>query len=99
MAVNVVIGGTAVIERNVIGSNGGDGMNLIISTGLTIQNNYVGFDSTGLVARGNLNDGIEISGSSSSMVLVGGAITNTGNLIGNNSQDGLRMNNTIVSAS
>ena len=97
-ATSMTIGGSVLAERNVIGSNGGDGMNLNIITGLTIQNNYIGFDSTGLLARGNLNDGIEISGTSSSTVLVGGATSGLGNVIGNNSQDGLRMNNTIVSA-
>ncbi len=97
-ATAMTIGGGVLQERNIVSSNGGDGINLNIITGLTIQNNYIGFDSTGLLARGNLNDGIEISGSSSSTVLVGGPISGLGNVIGNNSQDGLRMNNTIVSA-
>ncbi|MBC7487170.1 MAG: right-handed parallel beta-helix repeat-containing protein [Cytophagaceae bacterium] len=97
-ATAVIIGGPLLMERNVVSSNSNDGMNLNLTTGLTIQNNYVGFDSTGLVARGNLNDGIEISGTSSSTVLVGGSAYNLRNVIGNNSQDGLRISNVLVSA-
>ncbi|MDB5272302.1 MAG: alkaline phosphatase [Chitinophagaceae bacterium] len=96
-ATAVTIGGPTVYERNVIGSNNGDGMTLNIITGLTIQNNYIGFDTLGLAARGNAGDGIEVSGSSSSTVLIGGSTYNLRNVIGNNTQDGLRLNNILVS--
>ncbi len=95
-AVALVIGGSQVVERNVIGSNGGDGINLNSITGVTIQNNYVGYDSTAIGARANTNDGIEIA-STSSTILVGGASYNLRNYIGNNGQVGLKINNATVS--
>jgi hypothetical protein len=95
-AVALVIGGSPVVERNVIGSNNGDGININTVTGVTIQNNYIGFDSTALVARANAGDGIEIA-STSSTILVGGTAYNLRNYIGNNSQVGLRINNATVS--
>jgi hypothetical protein len=95
-AVAVTLGGPQIAERNVIGSNNADGMNLNTIAGVTIQNNYIGFDSTGLLARINTGDGIEVA-STSSTVLIGGTAYNLRNLIGNNSQTGLKINNATIS--
>ncbi|MDB5257599.1 MAG: alkaline phosphatase [Chitinophagaceae bacterium] len=95
-AVAMTIGGPLLAERNVVGSNTGDGFNLSATTGLTIQNNYIGFDTTGLVARNNTSDGIRITGATST-VLVGGSAYNLRNVIGNNGNDGLRISNATVS--
>ena len=95
-AVAVTIGGPLLAERNVIGSNSGDAINLNAVTGLTIQNNYLGFDSTGLIARVNTGDGIRVSGATST-VLIGGSAYNLRNVIGNNGGDGIRISNATVS--
>ena len=68
----ITIGGPLKQERNVIGSNGNDGINISGTiTGLTIQNNYIGFDSTGTVAKANSGDGLDISNAST--ILIGGS--------------------------
>ncbi len=92
----VTIGGPLRAERNVVSSNTNGGMQLTGGVnGLTIQNNYVGFDSTGLIARGNGNHGIEIGNGST--ILIGGAAYNLRNVVGNNTQIGIRMDNSLVS--
>lgn len=95
-AVAMTIGGPLAAERNVIGSNSGDAVNVNAVTGLTIQNNYLGFDSTGLVARANTGDGVRVSGATST-ILIGGSAYNLRNVIGNNGGDGIRISNATLS--
>jgi hypothetical protein len=76
---SVTIGGLAVQERNVISSHtNGSAILVATCTGLTIQNNYIGTDSTGIIAKGN-RTGINISGSSS--ILIGGTTYSARNII------------------
>jgi hypothetical protein len=76
---NVVIGGLTSQERNVISSNGTLGMNISTVDGLTIQNNYLGVDSTGLIAKGNGSNNMTINTSTS--VLIGGNSYSARNII------------------
>ncbi|HXA02051.1 MAG TPA: hypothetical protein VNW99_08685, partial [Cytophagaceae bacterium] len=76
----VTIGGLTIPERNVISSNANNAINGSTVNGLTIQNNYIGTDSTGLLARGN-KGGINIS--TATTVLIGGTIYAAKNLICN----------------
>jgi parallel beta-helix repeat protein len=52
------IGGRLARERNVISGNGGNGIALVGSTNVTVQNNFIGTDAGGTLARGNRGNGI-----------------------------------------
>jgi hypothetical protein len=96
-AVAVVIGGPLLQERNIISSNVTDGVQVNTATGLTVQNNYVGLDSTGLLVRGNSNSALNLN--TSSTVLVGGSAYNLRNVLCNSTAgSGLKINNCTVSA-
>ena len=47
------IGGTTVLDRNVISGNGGDGVEIDGGNSNFVQGNYIGTDVTGTVALGN----------------------------------------------
>jgi gliding motility-associated-like protein len=65
---NNTIGGNTAILRNVISSNTNSGIYINAgSNGNLIQGNYIGVDTTGLVARAN-NYGIQIIGSSTNTI-------------------------------
>ena len=83
------VGGSAAGARNVISANALGGI-LLDGTGTAnniIQGNYIGTDLTGMVARGNTYDGIELSGASATQV--GGTATGAGNLICANKLDAI----------
>src|SRR5438034_3406621 len=82
-APNNTIGGPAVEARNVISANGRHGVSIGIdtqsgSTGVTVQNNYVGTDVTGNNCLGNLRDGVFINRGSVSHTIVENLITCNG---------------------
>ncbi|PJF27085.1 MAG: hypothetical protein CUN53_05390, partial [Phototrophicales bacterium] len=85
---NTVIGGTA---RNIISGNSNDGIRIsgATSTPTTIQNNYIGLDAAGAVARGNGGDGIDISDSPNNQI--GSTNISLRNLISANSGNGIRI--------
>jgi Bacterial Ig domain len=84
------VGGVAKGERNVISGNGRDGISDGVYAGSigfnTIFGNLIGTDSTGTVALGNNQDGIELGTLGD---VVGGTTAATQNVISGNNQYGL----------
>jgi len=84
------VGGSASGDSNVISGNGRDGISDGVYAGSigfnTIEGNLIGTDSTGTVALGNNQDGIELGTLGD---VVGGTTAATGNVISGNSQYGL----------
>ena len=70
------VGGTASGARDVISSNGTDGVTLsdANTTGNTVDGDYIGTDSTGTVAVGNNGNGVSIVNGSSSNT-IGGTVS------------------------
>ncbi len=84
---NNTLGGTVSGTRNIISGNSNDGV-LIDSTAASnvIQGNDVGTDYTGLNILANSGNGVEIAGNNN---MVGGSVSGAGNVIANNSKDGV----------
>ncbi len=79
---DALIGGTSAGARNVVGDNGGHGIEVDDgSVGTQIQGNYIGSDATGTSERGN-DRGIVVQGGSTG-TLIGGAATTVGEPPGN----------------
>ena len=90
---NTTIGGTTAGERNIISSSTtGDGID-IRTDGNTIQGNYIGTDSGGTLSRGNATHGIVITSDNND---IGGTAAGAGNLIANNSGDGIALTGTAT---
>jgi len=86
---NITIGGATTAARNVISgatAAGGSGVSIQAGGGHTVQNNFIGTDVSGQYDLGNISDGVYITGSFSNRV--------TGNLIGNNRQNGINLSYT-----
>jgi len=66
----------------------GDGV-LVLGDGNVLRGNFIGTDSTGTVAMGNEEDGVEIQGSADNVV--GGTGSGDGNVISGNGSDGIRI--------
>ncbi len=82
-----VIGGTSADTRNVISGNGSYGIQIVSgATENVVQGNYIGTDSSGLLALPNQLSGLRIESSSNT---VGGAASEARNLISGNAQDGI----------
>ena len=86
---NVVIGGVALSNRNVISWNGGDGVviNGAAVRGTRVQGNYIGVDPGGVLPAGNGATGVYIQDSPSNTV--GGSVAGAGNVICYNGQHGV----------
>lgn len=91
---NVTIGGNTAAVRNLISSNGKQGIVLSADpgtpiTGSLVIGNYIGTDLTGAAARGNGQSGIiSIFGNNG---FFGRANANEGNLISNNLEEGIHL--------
>src|SRR5208282_4166805 len=91
------IGGTAAAARNVISSNGVDGISLnnAGATGNLVQGNYIGTDASGTTALGNARHGVSIThdnnstNPSGSDNTIGGTAAGAGNLISGNGAFGV----------
>jgi hypothetical protein len=86
----LTIGDTAPGGGNVISANGLSGMFLQGTTNLTIKNNLIGTDATGMLPRGNGNEGIFLSGVTGP-IFIGGALSSEGNVISGNVGKGIRL--------
>lgn len=92
-----VIGGTTAAARNIISGNASDGIVIGDSNavGNIIEGNYIGTDVTGIVALGNLRDGLFvtalISATGAVGTVVGGAIPGARNVISGNGNDGIQI--------
>jgi parallel beta-helix repeat protein len=85
------IGGSTAQARNVISSNGIDGVEVNGSgdRGSVIQGNFIGTDSSGLNDLGNLQYGVSIENASGN--LIGGSGAGEGNLISANQLIGVQL--------
>lgn len=101
-AASVTIGGTLSSQRNVI-INNTTGIKVSgTTTGANIINNYIGLEADGSTAAGNTQVGIRVLQDASSVV-IGGASSAHGNVIGNSvlagisaEADGLSIQNNII---
>jgi len=97
-AANNQIGGTTAAARNVISANGnlssGLGGVFFFGTGTTgngLEGNYIGTDVSGMMAVGNLNDGVYLQQVVTNFI--GGSAAGAGNVISANDVDGLYATN------
>ena len=96
-ASGALIGGTVAAARNVISGNGIDGVSLnnAGATGNLVQGNFIGTDTTGTIALGNVRHGVSIThdnnstNPSGSDNTIGGTVAGAGNLISGNGGFGI----------
>jgi hypothetical protein len=83
----ILVGGTAAGAGNIFSGNDGRGAAIIgFSTNFTVQGNYIGTDSTGLVELFNNGTGLDILGTNG---LIGGTTAAARNIISGNGGDAL----------
>ena len=92
-APNVVIGGDAPAERNVLSGNNGSGVFIhgpssAGATNTTLHGNYIGVGADGTTPVSNGGDGV-VLGNNSSGAKVGGTGPGEGNVIAHNTGDGV----------
>ncbi len=86
---NVVVGGAAPADRNLISGNAGSGIEIYNSaTGALIQGNYIGLSASGTGTLGNAGPGIDVHDDAASNT-IGGTGANQGNRIASNGGDGV----------
>ncbi|MBN2057275.1 MAG: right-handed parallel beta-helix repeat-containing protein [Candidatus Saganbacteria bacterium] len=78
---NNIIGGSTEAERNIISGNDNDGIFIDASNGNEICGNYIGTDINGMVACGNSQYGIAVSGTTNNVI--------DGNIISGNNYSGI----------
>jgi titin len=82
-----IVGGAG--ARNLISGNGGNGVDIINSTGTLISANFIGTDSSGTHPIPNGNDGVLVDSSSGNIIGVSDA--GPGNLISGNTVSGVEI--------
>ncbi len=92
-ASDTTIGGTAAGAGNVISDNGNWGLWITGAgtTGVVVQENLIGTDSSGTDALGNASGGVEIEAASANTI--GGITAAAGNVISGNGDYGVGINN------
>jgi trimeric autotransporter adhesin len=88
---DTVIGSTDPAGRNIISANALSGVSITDAQRALVKGNYIGTDATGTLARGNAQDGVRMNGSTDDAV-IGGDAVGAGNLIANNTGDGVLIN-------
>ena len=86
-ATSVTIGGTVAAARNVISGNAGPAAIILESTGVLVEGNDIGTDSTGAVAVPNSGIGVWDDGESNNTI--GGLTAGAANVISANISDGV----------
>ena len=84
---NNIIGGSTPGARNLISGNWGEGIEIFLSSGNTVQGNLIGTDITGTANLGNGAVGIDIGASDNN--IIGGSTPGARNLISGNGADGI----------
>jgi gliding motility-associated-like protein len=87
---NLIIGGGK-NERNIISANAQNGIIVNNSSNVLISGNYVGVNSSGIVALGNGQSGMQIN---NSVVKIGGVNSDSMNVVSANPQMGIDLINT-----
>ena len=90
---NNTIGGTAGGAGNVISGNGKNGIYDEDGSGIMILGNKIGTDATGMIAVGNLADGVKTDPGGD---VIGGTDPGAGNLISGNGQAGIEIRSGLV---
>ena len=90
---NNTIGGTVAGAGNVISGNGKNGVYDEDGSGIIIQGNKIGTDATGMIAVGNLGDGVKTDPGAD---VIGGTDPGAGNLISGNGQAGIEIRSSLV---
>ncbi len=85
------------LGRNVIGSNTIHGIGIADAAGTQVLGNYIGVDTSGLLSKGNLGDGIRVLGTSSG-TRIGGINDGEGNVVANNTGDGILVSSSSSTA-
>ncbi len=75
----VVIGSTASTDRNWIGGNATDGIQLYNASSVTIQNNIIGLNRSQTAGMGNTQSGIALIGDASDDYLISGNVISANN--------------------
>lgn len=83
-----VIGGTSSGSRNVISSNGDDGVYISGSMNNSVVGNYIGTDLTGSIDLGNTSGGVFL-GTLSTQNTIGGTTAGARNIISGNNHSGV----------
>jgi parallel beta-helix repeat protein len=84
---SITVGGTTSAARNVISGNTyGIETTYLLSTGVTVQGNYIGTNAAGNAAVGNVDYGIWCFGSNDT---IGGTLAGARNVISGNGTDGI----------
>lgn len=89
---NNTIGGSTAGDGNVVSNNTDNGITLNNSNNIDLFGNIVGLDATGLIAMGNLSQGISLSNGSSTNN-IGGSGANERNIVGANLESGITLEN------
>ena len=84
------IGGIGSNKRNIISSNGGNGIRLNGTSAMTVTGNYIGLSDLGVFDYGNTGHGVLLENGAQSS-LIGGTDSGAGNWIAWNGSDGVRM--------
>lgn len=84
-----IIGGSTSNSLNVIAGNQSSGIKLSGTSAVTILGNWIGLNSTGLAAVGNLSYGIELNNSPNNTI--GGSSSSSRNVIAGNSSYGIAL--------
>ncbi len=92
---NNQVGGTTVLERNIISGNTADGI-LITGHNNTVTGNYIGIDVAGTTALANGDDGVWV-GSGATGTTIGGTTAGAGNVISGNVDVGIVITGTGTS--
>lgn len=94
---NVLIGGSTTTTRNIVSSNAFQGIVMQSCDAPLVIGNYCGTDVSGTLARGNGQSGVIFIFVTNGKI--GRAVTNEGNLLSNNSEEGIHIvggNNIII---
>ncbi len=89
VSTNTIVGGNAADTRNIISSNGLDGITVSSSSDNKILGNFIGLDATGSQVRTNGLNGINVYGVASFNNLIGDTTYRGRNVISSNSLHGI----------
>jgi hypothetical protein len=89
------IGGTVPGAGNVIGANGGNGINAQVAGGDVIEGNAIGTDFSGTIALGNTLSGVLLQAPGDT---VGGTVGGAANLIADNGGTGVTVEDSVITA-